>query len=151
MKFEPRHIMSDFEMSLIKVVKQKISLSWDDSPRCNLTFQFPTAQHHECFFHYCQTLHKNIQSLGLLTAYLDDEEIRLASCSGMALALIPNEHVEEAFELVKENSPSEMIGFFDYLQEQWFKRVPPDYWVVSDLDWRTNNFVEVMYSYLWEK
>ena len=96
--------------------------------------QFSTAQHHGCFFHYCQALYKNIQLLGLSTAYLDDEEIRLASRSAMALALVPNEHVKEAFELLKENSPSEMASFFDYLQKQWFKRVSPEYWVVSELD-----------------
>ena len=55
------------------------------------------AQHHECFFHYCQALYKNIQSLSLSTDYLDDEDIRLASRSVMALALKPNEHVTEAF------------------------------------------------------
>ena len=60
----------------------------------------------------------------------------------MALALLPKEHVGEAFELLKDNSPSEMTNFFDYMQKQWFKRVPPEYWVVSDLDWRTNNFTE---------
>lgn len=100
------------------------------------------AQHHGCFFHYCQALHKNIQSLGLSTSYLDDEDIRLACRNVMALALMPKEHVGEAFEVLKENSPAELADFFSYVQQQWFKRVPPEYWVVSDLDWRTNNFAE---------
>lgn len=100
------------------------------------------AQHHGCFFHFCQALFKNIQSLGLSTSYLDDEDIRLACRSAMALALMPKEHVGEAFALLKDNSPAEMADFFDYVQKQWFKRVLPEYWVVSDLDWRTNNFSE---------
>lgn len=66
------------------------------------------AQHHGCFFHYCQALYKNIQSLGLSTSYLDDEDIRLACRSVMALGLMPKKHVGEAFELLKENSPGEM-------------------------------------------
>jgi hypothetical protein len=80
------------------------------------------AKHHGCFFHYCQALYKKIQSLGLSTAYLDDEDIRLACRSAMALALLPVEHVEEAFQLLKENSPEEMVEFFEYYQKQWLKR-----------------------------
>lgn len=80
--------------------------------------------------------------LGLTIAYLNDEEIRLASRSAMALALMPKEYVEKAFELLKQDSPTEMADFFDYVQKQWFKRISPNYWVVSDLDWRTNNFSE---------
>ena len=38
-------------------------------------------------------------------AYLNDEEIRLASHSAVALAVLLKEHVWEAFELLKENSP----------------------------------------------
>ena len=101
------------------------------------------AQHHGCFFHYCQDLYKNIQSLGLSTSYLDDEDIRLACRSVMASALMPKEHMGEAFELLKENSPAEIADFFSYVQQQWFKCVPSEYyWVVSNLDWRTNNFAE---------
>ncbi|CAF1530543.1 unnamed protein product [Rotaria sordida] len=39
---------------------------------------FPTAIHHGCFFHYCQSLYKNVKSLGLSTSYLEDEDTRLA-------------------------------------------------------------------------
>ena len=109
------------------------------------------VQHQGYFLHHYQALYKNIQSLGLSISYLDDEDIRLACRSVMALALMPKEHVEEAFEVLKENSPAELADFFSYVQQQWFKRVPPEYWVVSDLDWRTNNFAEVNVHHLFWK
>ncbi|CAF5224096.1 unnamed protein product, partial [Rotaria magnacalcarata] len=97
-------------------------------------------------FHYCQSLYKHIISLGLSTAYVDNEDLRLACRSTMALALLPEEHVEEAFELLKSDSPEEMSDFFEYFQKQWLKRVPKKYWNVSNLEFRTNNICETWHS-----
>jgi hypothetical protein len=77
-----------------------------------------------------------------VTAYLDDEDIRLASRSAMALALLPAEYVEEAFDLLEEDSPEDMAEFLEYFRKQWLKRVPKKYWNVSVLEFRTNNFTE---------
>ncbi|CAF4256090.1 unnamed protein product [Rotaria sp. Silwood2] len=96
MKFEPKHVMSDFETSLIKVIKEKL----------------PNVIHHGCFFHFTQSLYKHTNSLDLSTAYLEDEDLRLACRSTMALALLPQDHIEEAFELLKNDSPEELIDFF---------------------------------------
>ncbi|CAF3168823.1 unnamed protein product [Rotaria socialis] len=106
LKFEPRHVMSDFEVSLIKAVKQK----------------FPMAMHHGCYFHYCQSLYKQVQLLGLGTAYFEDEK--------------------EAVQLLEDDSLPEMKDFFKYFKYQWSTRVPPKYWNVSTLEFRTNNFAE---------
>ena len=70
--------------------------------------------------------------MDLSSAYLNDEDVRLASRSTMALALLPREHVEEAFEAWKETSPTEMTDFFDYCLRQWFIGVSPNYWNVSN-------------------
>ncbi|CAF1584841.1 unnamed protein product [Rotaria magnacalcarata] len=104
--------------------------------------EFPSAMHHGCFFHYCQSLYKHIISLGLSAAYVDNEDLRLACRCTMALALLPEEHVEEAFELLKNDSPEEMSDFFEYFQKQWLKRVPKKYWNVSNLEFRKNNICE---------
>ena len=100
------------------------------------------AEHHGCYFHFCQALYKHVQSLGLAVSYLYDENIRSACRSTMALALLPLDYVEEAFELIKNKSTTEMIDFFKYFEKQWIKRVPSRYWNVSTLEFRTNNFAE---------
>jgi len=74
------------------------------------------AKHHGCFFHYWQSLYTQIQALGFSTAYLDDEDICLAYWSAMALALLPIEHLEEAEELLQNDSPTEMVEFFKYIK-----------------------------------
>lgn len=98
--------------------------------------------HHGCFFHFCQSLYKQIQQLGLSTGYLDDDEVRLACRSSMALALLPVDLVDQAYEKLKEVSPQEMSEFFSYFKRQWLKRVSPTYWNVSNLQFRTNNYTE---------
>ncbi|CAF3710819.1 unnamed protein product [Rotaria socialis] len=100
------------------------------------------AMHHGCFFHYCQSLYKEVQLLGLTTAYFDDDSTRLSCRSTMALALLPIELIEEAVQLIEDDSLTEMADFFRYFKYQWLTRVPPKYWNVSTLEFRTNNFAE---------
>jgi hypothetical protein len=100
------------------------------------------AKHHGCYFHYCQSLYKQVQLLGLATAYLEDESTRLSCRSVMALALLPIELIEEAAQLLENDSLEEMTDFFKYFKYQWLTRVPPKYWNVSTLEFRTNNFAE---------
>ena len=74
------------------------------------------AIHHGCYFHYFQSLYKQIQQLGLSTAYLEDEIIRLFCRSTMALALLPIQYVEDAAQLVKNDAIPEMGDFFKYFR-----------------------------------
>ncbi len=100
------------------------------------------------FFHLCQSLYKEIQALGLAEAYLNNEDVRLACRSTMALALLPLEHIQKAFELLKNNSPEEMEDVFHYFEHQWLKRVLLQYWNVPTLEFRTNNFAEGNFVFL---
>ena len=77
-----------------------------------------------------------------MIAYLDDEDIRLACRSAMALALLPVEYVEEAFDLLEEDSHEDVSEFMENFRKQWLKRIPKKYWNVSVLEFRTNNFSE---------
>ncbi|CAF4485167.1 unnamed protein product, partial [Rotaria sp. Silwood2] len=60
MTFEPQLITTDFESGLIKSVKH----------------HFPMSRHIGWFFHYTQSIHRRIQSLGLSTLYNNDPEVR---------------------------------------------------------------------------
>ena len=83
-----------------------------------------------------------MQLLGLGTTYFEDESTRLSCRSTMALALLPVELIEDAVHLLEDDSLSEMEDFFKYFKYQWSTRVPPKYWNVSTLEFRTNNFAE---------
>ena len=100
------------------------------------------TQHHGCHFHYSQSLYKQVQQLGLSKAYLEDENVRLSCRSAMALAFVPVQLVEQAVQVLEDESPPEMEDFFKYFRYQWLTRVPPKYWNVSKLEFRTNNICE---------
>ncbi|CAF4497165.1 unnamed protein product [Rotaria sp. Silwood2] len=77
------------------------------------------AMHHGGYFHYCQSLYKQVQLLGLATTYLEDESTRLSCRSTMVFALLPIELIEEAAQLLEDDSLAEMAGFFKYFKYQW--------------------------------
>ena len=106
MKFEPSHIMSDFEISLIKAVRQTVRFSW-----LKTTIQ--------CYIHRFRW--PNITS-------------RLSKRDGFS------SDAKGTRERSLRTSQRKFIDFFDYVPKQSFKHVLPEYWVVSDLNWRTSNF-----------
>ena len=69
----------------------------------------------------------------------------------MALALLPVELIEDAVHLLEDDSLSEMEDFFKYFKYQLLTRVPPKYWNMSTLEFRTNNFAEGEFLSVLEK
>ncbi|CAF4419126.1 unnamed protein product, partial [Rotaria magnacalcarata] len=69
--FKPARVMSDYEASIITAVAN----------------EFPQAIHSGCFFHFTQAIYRRIQSLGLITSYSQDSDIRICCRKLMALAL----------------------------------------------------------------
>ena len=65
-----------------------------------LFFQFPNARHTGCYFHFTQAIHRQIQTLGLSTAYRDDMDARSNARKRMALPLVPHNQIENAFAVV---------------------------------------------------
>ncbi|CAM4836094.1 unnamed protein product [Rotaria magnacalcarata] len=59
--FKPARVMSDYEASIITAVAN----------------EFPQAIHSGCFFHFTQAIYRRIQSLGLITSYSQDSDIRI--------------------------------------------------------------------------
>ena len=107
-------------------------------------FQFPQAQHSGCYFHYCQALYRKIQSLGLSTAYRDEERIRDICRQLMAMPLLPIREIEDAFDELVSQPPPQLIPFIDYFRNFWLGQTPIELWNVCDLDIRTNNQCEGM-------
>ncbi len=46
------------------------------------------AMHHGCYFHYCQSLYKQIELLDLSAAYLDDDDTPAEMCQLSSFVLI---------------------------------------------------------------
>ncbi|CAM4801162.1 unnamed protein product [Rotaria magnacalcarata] len=124
--FNPNTITSDFEKALIKAVAD----------------EFPQARHAGCYFHFTQALYRNIQKLGLSTAYRDTEAIRMICRKLMALPLLPLNDVKVALEDLKDDSPITLRDLFNYFENFWMADIPVHLWNVSDLQIRTNNNCE---------
>ncbi|CAF1280202.1 unnamed protein product [Didymodactylos carnosus] len=76
--WKSEQIMMDFESGLIPAISAK----------------FPESAHKGCHFHFVQSLYRRIQTLGLATAYSQDEGIRSCCRKLMALPFLPVHEAE---------------------------------------------------------
>ncbi|CAF1086138.1 unnamed protein product [Adineta steineri] len=73
--FSPMLITTDFGSAVLPV----------------LILEFPGSKHMGCFFHFCQAVYRQIQSLGLQQQYTEDETCRCLCRKLMALVLMPTD------------------------------------------------------------
>ena len=92
---KPKKIMADFEISLINSLKKT----------------FPESDLKGCYFHLCQSFLRKINEVGLKTLYQSNPEFGLGLKLLPALAFLPCEEVESAFEDVVEELTSMLDDF----------------------------------------
>ncbi|CAF1125086.1 unnamed protein product [Adineta ricciae] len=126
LQFRPQKITSDFEAALIKTIAD----------------QLPNTRHVGCNFHFVNAINRQIQQLGLVADFRNDESVRSCSRELMALALVPIDALEIAFKEVVRESPSSLKPLLDYFDRYWMTKVKWTLWNVSDVEMKTNNFVE---------
>lgn len=80
---------------------------------------FPDCRRQGCFFHLTQNFYKRIQSSGASGVYANDNKIFMTFKRIEALAFVPLEFVEKAFQLVTENAPPAMEEFIRYVEENY--------------------------------
>ncbi|CAF2126758.1 unnamed protein product [Rotaria magnacalcarata] len=128
MNFSPAVIMSDFESALVSAVKS----------------EFPSSQHKCCFFHFCQAIYRQMQTLGLQQYYGSDETFRLLCRKIMALALMPLDKVLNGLEGIKNSAQnlfnSEMSKLLEYFEKNWRSNI--ELWNLFGFDSRANNACE---------
>ncbi|CAF1323957.1 unnamed protein product [Rotaria sp. Silwood1] len=132
--FSPKIIMSDFEPGLAGAVKS----------------EFSTVKHSSCYFHFTQAIYRNIQHLGLSSMYNDDDNVKSFCRKLMALPLLPETVIEDAYDdLVGKLAPdmrTVINDLLEYFQGQWFLKVPISQWCVHGSCIRTNNNAEAFHS-----
>lgn len=87
LELSPQHILTDFEISMINVVR----------------IEFPNANHHGCLFHLGQNLWRHIQKSGFAGRYGNDCDFALKLRQLIALAYLPPEKIPDSFKLLKAN------------------------------------------------
>lgn len=100
----PRTILVDFEKAAMN----------------SFAAVYPLASVTGCYFHLCQSVNRKVNEVGLKVAYESNNEVRGFVRCLTALAFVPPNDVEEAFELLAENSPQdiehldELTTFFEH-------------------------------------
>ncbi len=125
--FQPKTILCDFEQALLNSL--------------NNCFQNTRIQ--GCYFHFCQSIYRKIQSLGLSSAYMKNENFRIFLRFVMALAFLPNNEVKESYLVLEKyflKMDPALDKFFEYFQRNWIKNT--QLWNVHGETLRTNNDIE---------
>jgi hypothetical protein len=69
-------------------------------------------------------------------------EVKSTAHKLMALALLPVNQIELAFEEIVNDAPASTEDLLEYFRNHWMKKVKLSLWNVSNLNVRTNNHVE---------
>ena len=117
---------------------------------------YPNVQMKGCFFHFCQSVMRRVQLIGLKPSYSNNEGINLLVRCLMALPLIPSAHIISTFNTLKLRIPDNcplLKSLFDYVLRNWIdsNTFPKEDWCVFGLKQRTNNDAEGWHSRLNKK
>jgi len=74
---------------------------------------YPDATVTGCYFHLCQSVIRKVNEIGLKMEYESNDEVRSHVRCFPALAFVPPDDVEKAFELLAESQPTNI----DHLDE----------------------------------
>ena len=136
-RFQPRRIIADFENSIQAAVHTEL----------------PHTQLSNCYFHFCQSLWRRIQGLGLARPYARRRKLRKCLRKFMALGYLPVPLVRQNFFLHAGSQRTLRLvrrypvlrDFITYVQANYIdgQYTPPSWNVYNrDNDNRTNNHVE---------
>jgi hypothetical protein len=136
-RMKPTRVVCDFEQSIILAIET----------------EFPRAKVSGCYFHFCQSLYRKINSLGLGLAYRQDPQLGEAIRKCFALGYLPLAVVRQTFQQFRAsrrirhliNQYPNLDDFMEYVNATYFTGpYPPLMWNVytRDSSNRTNNHVE---------
>ncbi|CAF3074723.1 unnamed protein product [Rotaria sp. Silwood2] len=134
--FEPARILTDYEPSIIRAISA----------------EFPNTTHSGCYFHLTQAIYRRVQNLGLAKNYIEDIDIRTCVRKLMALALLPLDKVQLAFDDLRtnlsQNTTQTLYQLLLYFDNQWMKNTLLALWNVHGYSHRTNNICEGFHNRL---
>lgn len=142
-RFSPEKVVCDFEMGLKNAIETEL----------------PNTRVVGCYFHFCQSLWRKIQELGLSRTYRRRRHVRMLLRKLMAIGYLPVNIVRQNFNMIQtERRTRRLIGRYPAIQEflNYFRNTyidgqfPIALWNVFErgMDCRTNNIVEGIFMQL---
>ena len=95
-----------------------------------LVAAYPNIQIQGCFFHFGQSIWRRVQQVGLSRDYISNEEVRLLVKSLVSLAFLPEEEIEEGFDILdglRENNEhlrenEKLVELMSYFEDTYIGR-----------------------------
>ncbi|XP_016660058.1 uncharacterized protein LOC107883814 [Acyrthosiphon pisum] len=112
---------------------------------------YPEAHVYSCWFHYVQSLQKNIKKMGYSRYIQQNREAKMCLKMCSVLALLPAHQIEMGFQEIKNHAQNYGVllpRFFTYMSSFWLTRKGPECFSVYGQPRRTNNNVESFHSTL---
>ncbi|CAF2979155.1 unnamed protein product [Rotaria sp. Silwood2] len=123
MRFHPTTITTDYELAMVKTIAE----------------EFPNARHIGCYFHFTNSIIKQIQCLNLTTVYRDDEHARSTTRQLMTLPFIPLDHTRYIFDKIADTAPRVMKPLISYFENYWIRKMRWSLWNVHGVEHRWNH------------
>ena len=135
----PTTVMCDFERGLRSAVREI----------------FNGSAVKGCFFHFSNSIVKKVAGSGLSTSYRNDQFFREYCHKLMALALLPPQDIESAFNAISMNRNlvlnPQYAEFKTYFDRNWLRAYGPREFSVFGCSDRTNNGIESLHKTLARK
>lgn len=136
-RFRPDQVVCDFEMALKIAVETELA----------------NTRVSGCYFHFCQSLWRKIQDLGLAAIYRRRRKVRKLLRKVMAIGYLPSYIIRQNFNMLRMGRRTRRLvnrypaidDFFTYFQNTYLDgHFPVRLWNVYErgVECRTNNIVE---------
>eukprot|EP00102_Acyrthosiphon_pisum_P016294 XP_008187200.1 PREDICTED: uncharacterized protein LOC100569497 isoform X3 [Acyrthosiphon pisum] len=147
-------VLNRFKVIFQNVQPSVIMTDYERGLRNAFAITYPEAELVSCYFHYVQSLWKNIKKMQL-TAYLrHNEHGKMCLKMMMVLALLPANEIEDGFQDIKDYAlvnDVNMARFFTYFSSFWLVQIGPQVFSVYGKPRRTNNNIESFHNKLKDK
>ncbi|KAK6168578.1 hypothetical protein SNE40_018440 [Patella caerulea] len=100
-QLDPTTVITDYEKASINAISSTLG---------------PHVRCQGCFYHLTQSTWRKIQSLGLVTTYRSDEDVKLFCGMLDGLAFLPVDDVAASLDQLKENIPEgldDLVAYFE--------------------------------------
>lgn len=131
---------------------QRISLDFEQAVWQACRSVFPSCRLHGCFFHWCQSVWRKVQEIGLQSEYSNDPTAKRVIRHLFGLPFLPHALIPRTFRLLcYDANTSKLRSLFRYVQRTWIRQTVshnnlnmwrPFHWSVFGRDMRTNNSLE---------
>ena len=98
---DPTTVTMDFELAPMKAVTSIFG---------------PQVKIHGCFYHLTQSTWRKVQSLGLVTRYREEEDVKHFCGMLDGLAFLPLDDVLEGLAYLRDNTPEGLESLIDYFE-----------------------------------